>query len=93
MPGRKWRRFIGAESPREIIFTRNTTEAINLVAQTWGRTQMVKGDVVLLTEMEHHSNLVPWQILAYARELRLEFVPITDEGGIGPGRLVKSFSS
>jgi len=72
--------FIGAERPQEIIFTRNATEAINLVAQTWGRTQMEKGDVLLLTEMEHHSNLVPWQILAEARGLRLEFVPITGDG-------------
>jgi cysteine desulfurase/selenocysteine lyase len=72
--------WIGAERPQEIIFTRNATEAINLVAQTWGRTALGEGDVLLLTEMEHHSNLVPWQILAEARKLRLEFVPITGNG-------------
>jgi cysteine desulfurase/selenocysteine lyase len=72
--------WIGAQRPQEIIFTRNATEAINLVAQTWGRTQLREGDVVLLTEMEHHSNLVPWQMLAQALKLRLEFVPITSAG-------------
>lgn len=72
--------WIGAERPQEIIFTRNATEAINLVAQSWGSTQLRSGDVVLLTEMEHHSNLVPWQILAEARNLRLEFVPLTGNG-------------
>ena len=81
--------WIGAERPQEIIFTRNATEAINLVAQTWGRTQLEKGDVLLLTEMEHHSNLVPWQILAEARELRLEFVPITGDGELDLAALEK----
>jgi cysteine desulfurase/selenocysteine lyase len=73
-------RFINARSTREIIFTRNTTEAINLVAHSWGRKNLNPGDLVLLTEMEHHSNLVPWQILAAERDLRLEFVPVTDDG-------------
>jgi cysteine desulfurase / selenocysteine lyase len=72
--------WIGAERPQELIFTRNATEAINLVAQTWGRINPGKGDVLLLTEMEHHSNLVPWQILAESKGLRLEFVPITAKG-------------
>jgi cysteine desulfurase / selenocysteine lyase len=72
--------WIGAERAQEIIFTRNATEAINLVAQSWGRTFLAAGDVILLTEMEHHSNLVPWQILAEARKLRLEFIPITGSG-------------
>ncbi len=72
--------FIGAASPREIIFTRNTTEAINLVAHAWGRTNLRAGDVILLTEMEHHSNLVPWQMLAAERDARLEFIPVTPEG-------------
>lgn len=71
--------FIGAPSPRQVIFTRNTTESINLVALTWGRTFLETGDVVILTEMEHHSNLVPWQMLAAERNLRLEFIPVTDE--------------
>ena len=73
-------RFIGAPDPRQIVFTRNTTEAINLVAHAWGRSQLKAGDVILLSEMEHHSNLVPWQMLAAERGLRLEFLPVTDGG-------------
>ncbi len=73
-------RFIHAASPREIVFVRNATEAINLVAYTWGRAHLKAGDVVLLTEMEHHANLVPWQILAAERGLRLEFLPVTPDG-------------
>jgi cysteine desulfurase/selenocysteine lyase len=72
--------FINAPSPRQVIFTRNTTEAINLVALTWGRVNLTADDVIILTEMEHHSNLVPWQILASERDLRLEFIPITHQG-------------
>jgi cysteine desulfurase/selenocysteine lyase len=73
-------RFINAPEARQVIFTRNTTESINLVAYTWGRANLDQGDVVLLTEMEHHSNLVPWHILASEREVRLEFIPVTQEG-------------
>ena len=72
--------FINAPSTEELIFTRNTTESINLVANSWGRTFLKAGDVVLLTEMEHHSNLVPWQMLAEQLSLRLEFIPVTPEG-------------
>jgi cysteine desulfurase/selenocysteine lyase len=72
--------FIKAASPRQIIFTRNTTESINLVAQSWGRANLNSGDLVILTEMEHHSNLVPWQMLAMERGLRLEFIPVTMGG-------------
>jgi cysteine desulfurase / selenocysteine lyase len=72
--------FIHAPHKREVVFTRNTTESINLVSYTWGRAFLNKGDVVILTEMEHHSNLVPWQILAAEKELRLEFIPVTDSG-------------
>ncbi len=72
--------FIHSPSPRQVVFTRNTTESINLVAQTWGRAFLKNGDVVILTEMEHHSNLVPWQILAAERGLRLEFIPVTPDG-------------
>ena len=68
--------FIGAKHAEEVIYTRNATEAINLVAFTWGRKFLKAGDVVILTEMEHHSNLVPWQMLAAERDLRLEFVPV-----------------
>lgn len=73
-------RFIGATSAEQVIFTRNTTEAINLVAYAWGRANLRPGDTILLTEMEHHSNLVPWQMLASERNLNLEFVPVTEDG-------------
>jgi len=71
--------FINAASPREVIFTRNTTESINLVAYTWGRQSLRSGDTIVLTEMEHHSNLVPWQILAAEKDVRLEFIPVRDD--------------
>jgi len=73
-------RFINAPSEREIVWTRNATEAINLVAYSWGRRHLGQGDVIVLTEMEHHANLVPWQILAQEVDGDLEFIPITDEG-------------
>jgi len=73
-------RFIGAKSHRQVIFTRNATESVNLVAQTWGRQNLSSGDVVILTEMEHHANLVPWQMLAAEKNLRLEFIPVTPDG-------------
>lgn len=72
--------FINAPHKREVVFTRNTTESINLVAYTWGRAFLNQGDVVILSEMEHHSNLVPWHMLAAEKELRLEFIPVTDSG-------------
>ena len=72
--------FINASSAKQVIFTRNTTESINLVAQTWGRKNLQAGDMIILTEMEHHSNLVPWQLLAAERNLRLEFIPVDSEG-------------
>lgn len=72
--------FIHATTAKEIIFTRNTTESINLVALTWGRTFLQEDDLVILTEMEHHSNLVPWQILAEEKGIRLEFIPVTIDG-------------
>ena len=71
--------FVNAPSARQIIFTRNTTESINLVAYTWARANLKAGDVIILTEMEHHSNLVPWQMLEAERGVRLEFVPVTDD--------------
>ena len=73
-------KFINAPAAREIIYTRNTTESINLVAYTWARANLKPGDLVILTEMEHHSNLVPWHILAAERGIRLEFIPVTDDG-------------
>jgi len=73
-------KFIGAAKAKEIIFTRNATEAINLVTNSWGRANLEKGDVVLLTEMEHHANLVPWQMLAAEKGIQLEFIPVTEDG-------------
>ncbi len=73
-------RFINASSPRSIVFTRNATEAINLFANAWGRANLKTGDQILLSEMEHHSNLVPWQLLAKATGATLAFLKITDDG-------------
>jgi cysteine desulfurase / selenocysteine lyase len=79
--------FIGACCPKEVIWTRNATEAINLVAYSWGRANLSQGDHVLLTEMEHHANLVPWQILAAEKKLVLDFVPVADDGTLMLERL------
>ena len=73
-------RFVNAPDAHEIVFTRNATEAINLVAYSWGRRNIERGDAIVLTEMEHHANLVPWQLLAQERDGDLEFIPITDDG-------------
>ncbi len=73
-------RFINARHSKQIIFTRNTTESINLVAYSWGNANITAGDLIILTEMEHHSNLVPWQLLTQRTGARLEFIPITDDG-------------
>lgn len=72
--------FINAGDPRQIVFVRNATEAINLVAYSWGRVNIKKGDEILLTQMEHHSNLVPWQILASEVGAKLRFIPVSKEG-------------
>ena len=72
--------YIGAASADEIVFTRGTTESINLVAQAWGGKFLRAGDVILLTQMEHHSNLVPWQLLAERIGAQLRFVPVRDDG-------------
>lgn len=73
-------RFINAAASQEVVFTRNTTEAINLVARTWAWSALKPGDLIVLTEMEHHSNLVPWQMVAAEKGLTLEFVPMTEDG-------------
>jgi cysteine desulfurase/selenocysteine lyase len=73
-------RFINAPDTHEIVFTRNATEAINLVAYAWGRRNIGRGDAIVLTEMEHHANLVPWQLLVQEKDGDLEFIPITDDG-------------
>jgi cysteine desulfurase/selenocysteine lyase len=72
--------FLGAPSPSTIVFTRGTTESINLVAHGWGRKFLHEGDEVLLTEMEHHSNIVPWQFAAQATGATLRYIPLTDDG-------------
>lgn len=72
--------FLNASSSEEIIFTRGTTESINLVAQAWGGAFLKKGDVILLTEMEHHSNLVPWQQAAQRSGAKLRFIPVDSDG-------------
>lgn len=73
-------KFIHAATSREIIYTRNTTESINLVAYSWARANLKAGDLVILTEMEHHSNLVPWHMLQAERGIELEFIPVTEDG-------------
>jgi cysteine desulfurase/selenocysteine lyase len=80
-------KYVGAASADEIAFTRGTTESINLVAQTWGQKFLREGDVILLTEMEHHSNLVPWQLLAERKGLRLRFLPVRDDGTLALDQL------
>lgn len=72
--------FIGASQTCEIIFVRNTSEAINLVAYSWGRNFLKKGDEVILTEEEHHSNIVPWQLIAKEKQIKLKFIPVTKGG-------------
>jgi cysteine desulfurase/selenocysteine lyase len=76
----KVRGFLNAASRKEIVYTRSTTEAINLVAYSWGRQNIKAGDLIVLTITEHHSNLVPWQLLAQEKGARIEFVDIDDEG-------------
>jgi cysteine desulfurase/selenocysteine lyase len=78
----KVRAFINARSHREIVFVRNATEAVNLAAWSWGRENLGPGDVVLLTEMEHHANIVPWQVTQEAFGFEIKFAPITDAGEI-----------
>lgn len=76
----KVRRFIGALNTSEIVFTKNATEAINLVAYSWGRTNLQAGDVVVLTHMEHHANIIPWQMLAAERGIEIRWIPLDDQG-------------
>lgn len=74
--------FLHAPTPNEIIFTRGTTEGINLIANTWGATNLKQGDTILLTEMEHHSNIVPWQLLAERTGARLAYLPVNGDEGL-----------
>jgi len=73
-------KFVGASSPADIVFTRNTTESVNLVAHAWGRMNLREGDEILVTLMEHHANIVPWQLLAKERGVKLQFAGITPDG-------------
>jgi cysteine desulfurase/selenocysteine lyase len=73
-------RFLGAPAPENLVFTRGTTESINMVAQGWGRKFLREGDEILLTELEHHSNIVPWQMVASATGATLRYVPLADDG-------------
>ena len=75
-------RFVGAPETTEIVFAKNATEAINLVAHSWGRTNLGSGDVVLLTAMEHHANIVPWQQLAAERGIEVRWIPVGDDGNL-----------
>ncbi len=85
----KVQRFLNAADNGEIIFTRNATESINLVAAAWGRTFLQAGDEVLITAMEHHANIVPWQMICEERGSVLRVIPITDEGELEPGAYEK----
>jgi cysteine desulfurase/selenocysteine lyase len=76
----KLRAFINADSIKEIVFVKGTTEAINMVAQSWGRDQLVEGDEIVVSIMEHHSNIVPWQILCQQTGAILKVIPVNDEG-------------
>ncbi len=90
---RKVARYLNAANEEEIVFTRGTTEGINLVAQSWGRANLKPGDVILLTEMEHHSDLVPWQLLAQQTGATLRHVPVTDDGLLDMEQLDKMLTS
>jgi len=78
----KVREFINAESIREVVFLRGTTEAVNLVANSYGRLNINEGDEVIISEMEHHSNFVPWQMLCEEKKAKLKYIPVNDEGEI-----------
>lgn len=89
----KVRAFIGADSASEIIFTRGTTEGINLLAQTLGRSTLAEGDEILLSQMEHHSNIVPWQMIAAEKRAVVRFVPVLDNGALDLEVFKKMLSS
>jgi len=81
--------FIGANSEKEIVFTRNTTEAVNLVAHSWGRKHLKEGDEIIITEMEHHANIVPWQILRDEIGIKIKIIPVNDDGTLDLKRFEK----
>ncbi len=84
--------FIQAPSKDEIIFTRNTTEAVNLVAQSWGRANLKKGDEIIISEMEHHANIVPWQLLETQIGIVIKIIPVFDDGTLDFGAYVSLLS-
>ena len=85
-------KFIGAASPSNIVLTRNTTEGINLVAQTWGRANLKQGDEIILTEMEHHANLVPWHMLRDEIGIVIKYIPVKDNGELDDDKLLSLLS-
>lgn len=88
----KVKRFINASDAHEVVFTRNTTEAVNLVATTYGRQHVLAGDEILLSPLEHHSNLIPWQILAQERDAKLVFCDLTEDGRVCLESVAKKLS-
>ncbi len=86
-------RLLGTENPQEVVFTRGTTESINLVAQSWGRSNLEAGDEILVTQLEHHSNIVPWQLLCEQTGAVLKVAPINDRGEVEPAAFEASLSS
>ena len=84
--------FINAPGADEVIFTRNTTEAINLVAQSWGRKYLKRGDEIILSEMEHHANIVPWQLLAQETGITIKIIPVLDDGTLDFGSFMALLS-
>ena len=89
----KVKQFINANSEKEIIFTKGTTESINLVAATYGRKNISKGDEIIISEMEHHSNIVPWQLLCQSQQAILKVIPMNDAGELMMDEYEKLFSS
>lgn len=85
-------KFIGAPSPSNIVFTRNATEGINLVAQTWGRANLKAGDEIILTEMEHHANLVPWHMLRDDIGIVIKYIPVADNGELQDDKILSLLS-
>ncbi|MDH5655346.1 MAG: aminotransferase class V-fold PLP-dependent enzyme, partial [Spirochaetia bacterium] len=75
----KLAKFLNSPEPESVIFTRNATESINLVAYTWGEANIEEGDEILVSELEHHSNLVPWMMLAERKKAKLQFIPLTED--------------
>ncbi|MED5261812.1 MAG: cysteine desulfurase [Myxococcota bacterium] len=86
-------RLLGTKNPHEVVFTRGTTESINLVAQSWGRSNLEAGDEILITQLEHHSNIVPWQLLCEQTGAVLKVVPINERGEVEPAAFEARLSS